>query len=462
MYAVPDNDTIVAIATPPGKSAIGVVRLSGEKAIELANNIFQPKNLLEARPNTIHFGKILDENKDIVDEVLISIFKTPHSYTGEDLVEISCHGSMFILNEVVKLLVRQGARMAKAGEFTLRAFLNKKIDLSQAEAVADIIDSESKAAHDIAFRQMRGGYSHKLEEIRNQILEIVSLFELELDFAEEDVEFASNEQLLTILDKLDQDVSAMVSSFSLGNALKKGVSVVISGRPNAGKSTLLNTLLQEERAIISDIPGTTRDYIEDSIQIKGVQFRFIDTAGITETTNEIEQIGIQKTREVLERTDLIIYLFDLVWLDIAEVEEDLASLNTNAKILVVANKTDKIPEEELNARLDSFSAMSYPFMALSCRQGEGIEKLKQSLYNSLDIENYSGEATLVSNQRHYEVLHRIEEEIQSVKKAIGEGITKDLVSTSLKTIIHYLGEITGEITNDEILGNIFGRFCIGK
>jgi tRNA modification GTPase len=456
-----NQDTIVAIATPPGKSALGIIRVSGSDCLEVVNKVFPAKDLTKVDSHTIHFGYIKDLDGNTIDEVLLNVYKAPKTYTGENLVEISCHGSMYILNAVLNLLQKAGARLANAGEFTLRAFLNKKMDLSQAEAVIDMIDSENEASHKIAVNQIRGGFSDKIKELRDKLLNLTSLFELELDFAEEDVEFASNEQLKEILSETTAEVKLLVDSFKLGNVIKQGVSVVIAGRPNAGKSTLLNTLLEDERAITSDIAGTTRDFIEDSINIDGIQFRFVDTAGLTSQTKDaIEKEGIQRTLNKIANADLVLYLFDINELDLAEVQEDIDQLQLKVPYLLIANKIDKVEDE--NHINKNFSNTFENIVFISSKFQQNISALKVNLLKTLDIEKYQGDLSIVTNTRHFTILSKILSSIEEVNQGIDNQLTKDFIALDIRKIIQLMGEITGEITNDEILGNIFSRFCIGK
>ncbi len=462
MLPIIRKDTIAAPATPPGRSAIAVIRVSGPEAIDIVNRFFQGKNLKKVSPFTVHFGKFTNAGGKWIDEVLVTIFRAPRSYTGEDVVEISCHGSMVIIDDIMKVLIDAGVKPAEPGEFTLRAFVNQKLDLSQAEAVADLIDSESRKARDLALNQLRGGFSRKIKELREKVMEIASLFELELDFGEEDVEFASNEQLLSILDEIESYSHNLMSSFIQGNALKRGVSVVIAGRPNAGKSTLLNAMLEEERAIISDIPGTTRDFIEDLMHYEGVLFRFADTAGITQSQDIIEMQGVKKTHEAIARADILIYLFDLTGLQPENVLTDLASLNTKAKIIVCGNKMDMADESLIIRFENEFKSKGYTFLPVSARHKMQIEDLKKQLIKALNLETFSGEQNIVINQRHYHIFQSVLKEIEQVKEGVKQNVSKDLTAISLRNIIQLMGEITGEITTDEILGNIFSRFCIGK
>ena len=457
-----NEDTIVAIATAPGKSAIGIIRLSGNKAIDIVNPIFPSKNLTLVESHTLHIGTIRTRQGSILDEVCLSVFRAPRSYTGENLVEISCHGSMFILNNMLELLVDSGARPAEPGEFSFRAFMNKKLDLSQLEAVADVIDAENKSAHSMAINQMRGGFSAQLKDLREKLLNLASLFELELDFGEEDVEFATTDELNEIVGNIKQEVEKLTASFKLGNVLKKGVAVVIAGRPNAGKSTLLNTLLNDERAITSHIPGTTRDFIEDAVTIEGIEFRFIDTAGITDAKDEIEQEGIKRTREKVASTDILIFLFDINKSTPAEVQYDLMKLGSTSPIILAANKTDLITEENLENLKNEFSKANLNPVYLSSKFNQHIEELKAALVEKLDLEAYRGDYSIVSNVRHYKLLIDIQSSLNEIETAINAGLTKDLIAIDIHKSLDLIGQLTGSVSNEELLGNIFGRFCIGK
>jgi len=457
-----NNDTIAAIATPPGKSALGIIRLSGDKVFEVAAKIFTGKNPALCDSHYLSFGKIINQNNEVIDEVLLSVFKSPASYTGENMVEISCHGSNYVLQEVMTLLLANGARHAKAGEFTLRAFLNGKMDLSRAEGVIDVIDSESKAAHRMAVQYMRGGFSDKINFLRNEVLNILSLCELELDFAEEDVEFASSNQLVEILDKVEKEVNHLINSFQLGNVLKKGVSVVIAGKPNAGKSTLLNSLLNEERAIISEIPGTTRDFIEDVININGIDYRFVDTAGINHTHDVIEKKGIEKTFEKIHTADILIYLFDISIINKNQLIDDLKPISHVEKIIVAGNKIDKANNEKVEEFKVFLNEEGYTSVFISSKFHHHLDELKSTLQQKLKPELYAGETAIVSNVRHFSLLKSINENIADIRHQIATGISKEFIALNFRTITDLMGEITGQIINDEVLGNIFSRFCIGK
>ncbi len=453
------NDTIAAIATPPSLGALGIIRISGADAIEKAGLLFPKRNLNEVQSHTLHYGPLVFDN-EIIDEVVISVFRAPHSFTGENSVEITCHGSPFILQRVLEILSDLGVRLAQPGEYTMRAFMNGRMDLSQAEAVADLIAAESEAAHKTALQQMRGGFSNQIKELRAQLLDFASLVELELDFAEEDVEFADRKTLVNLLDTIEKEVKKLADSFRLGNAIKSGVQVVIAGRPNAGKSTLLNALLNEERAIVSEIPGTTRDTIEDVIIIEGIKFRFIDTAGIRESSETIERIGISRTLEKIKEADIVIYLYDINTTSQEILEEDLLTIPIGKKVIVAGNKADQSGIKVAKPQISNFKFQ----ISLSAKTGANLESLKKLLIESLDLQTelQSANNTIVTNVRHYNSLVNILKAIESLKEGIRNNITTDLLATDIKTALYALAEITGEITNDEILGNIFGKFCIGK
>jgi len=449
------EETIVALATPSGTGAIGVIRLSGPDAIIIANSVFKGKDLTKQSSHTIHFGNVVDDDM-ILDEVLVSLFVGPKSYTRENVVEISCHGSAYIIESIIKLLIKKGARLAKAGEFTLRAFLNGQMDLSQAEAVADLIASNSKASQQVALQQLRGGFSNQLQGLRDQLVQFASLIELELDFAEEDVEFANRDQLKKLIHDITRVISALVQSFELGNAIKQGVNTVIAGRPNAGKSTLLNALLNEERAIVSHIPGTTRDTIEEILNINGINFRLIDTAGIREATDAIEKIGVERTMEKIAQSALVIYVYDAATLIAEELNNDLAKLQQQGvTILTVANKADLLSLEKIEELNQS------NIIAISAKEKTAINDLRSKIYHSAIKEQLDGNETLVTNIRHLEALQRTEEALANVLRGI-DSVTSDFLSMDIKQALHYLGEITGAVTTDDLLDNIFSKFCIGK
>ena len=454
------QNTIVALATPSGAGAIAVIRLSGKDAITIAAEIFNSisgKELSKQKSHTVHLGNIVDGSR-IIDEVLATVFKNPNSYTGENVVEFSCHGSSYIQQEIIQLLLRKGCRMATAGEFTLQAFLNGKMDLSQAEAVADLIASDSKASHQLAIQQMRGGFSTEIEELRIQLLNFASLIELELDFSEEDVEFANREEFQKLIKKITVLLKKLIDSFATGNVLKNGIPVAIVGRPNSGKSTLLNSLLNEERAIVSNIAGTTRDTIEDEITIGGIRFRFIDTAGLRDTTDEIEKIGVERALEKLEKSSIYIYLFDSTEMSVVEVKKELDSFTTNSKQLIVANKIDKASKEEVAAINNS----DFSFLTISANSKDSLGTLTNSLLDIAGIEALDSNQLMVTNSRHYDVLIKSLEEISKVQEGINNHLTGDLLAIDLRQALYFLGEITGQVSNDDLLGNIFANFCIGK
>ncbi len=453
-----NDDTIVALATPQGAGAIAVIRLSGKEAISLANSVFKGKDLERQDSHTVHFGTIRTDEGRIIDEVLATIFVAPRSFTRENVVELSCHGSPFIIKEIIKLLIRKGARPARAGEFTRRAFLNGQFDLAQAEAVADLINADSDAAHQAALNQMRGGFSEEIRQLREQLIHFASMIELELDFVEEDVEFASREELQRLIGKLQFVITKLINSFEIGNVIKNGVPTVIAGKPNAGKSTLLNTLLNEEKAIVSDIAGTTRDFIEDEIIIGGVQFRFIDTAGLRDTTDAIESIGVARTREKLKQASLILYLFDLLNEPVEEIGKEINMLeNLGKPFIPIGNKADKASAEVLEA-LKGFEQIVY----ISAQEKTGIDELKDKILEAVNLDSFRTGSTIVTTARHYDSLIKTNEALQDVLNGIDGGITNDFLALDIRNSLYHLGEITGEITTDDLLANIFSKFCIGK
>ncbi len=455
--AVDLQDTIVALSTPQGVGAIGIIRLSGPNAIHICNAVFHNKNLLKQASHTIHFGTIRDEGK-IIDEVLVSVFKAPNSYTSDDLVEVSCHGSPFILQSVIRLFLKKGARLAKAGEFTMRAFLNGKMDLSQAEAVADLIASETASAHQIAMQQMRGGFSKQIEELRQKLIDFASLIELELDFSEEDVEFANRQELVSLVKEIRTLLSQLMQSFKLGNAIKNGVSTVIAGRPNAGKSTLLNALLNEDRAIVSEIAGTTRDTIEEVVNIDGIPFRLIDTAGIRAAQDTIEAIGVEKTMEKLRQSAIAVFLFDVEEVSLEEVQADLENFKVKeVPFLLVGNQIDKSEKDYKTA----FAPLG-EVLFISSKDQTNIDVLKQALKGMVLDQEVNTSDTIVSNIRHFEALQQADQALNDVLNGIEMQLSGELLALDIRQSLHYLGSITGQVTTDDLLGNIFGRFCIGK
>lgn len=452
------NDTIIALATPQGVGAIAVIRLSGKEAISLTNEAFFGKNLEKQESHTIHFGTIRDGDK-IIDEVLVSIFIAPKSFTKENVVEISTHGSSYIINQVLKLFIRKGARPAKPGEFTQRAFLNGQFDLAQAEAVADLIHADSETSHQAALSQMRGGFSSEIQELRSRLIHFASMIELELDFGEEDVEFASREELRALVERLLRVVEELILSFDLGNVIKNGVPTVIAGKPNAGKSTLLNALLNEEKAIVSEIAGTTRDFIEDEINIGGVIFRFIDTAGLRETTDVIEAIGVSRTQEKMKTASLILYLFDLGDTDLVEINRDVNKLeNQGVPFLKVANKVDKANSLLVNELKEKHSDTIF----ISAGQKDNLEELKSRILVLVNLDKFRTGNTIVTNVRHYDSLVKTRESLLDILGGLDNEVTNDFVAMDIRRSLHFLGEITGEITTDDLLENIFRNFCIGK
>ena len=455
--------TIMALSTASGAGAIAVIRLSGSEAIGLTESVFKARSgklLMNQKSHSIHLGDIIHQNT-VIDEVLVSVFKNPHSYTGEDVIEISCHGSPYIQQQIIKILIEQGAQTAKPGEFTLRAFLNGKMDLSQAEAVADLIASENEASHQLAIQQMRGGFSSEIKNLRQELLNFASLIELELDFAEEDVAFADRKQLESLLLEIQAVLKNLLDSFALGNVIKKGVPIAIVGPPNVGKSTLLNCLLNEDKAIISDIAGTTRDSIEDEITLEGVCFRFIDTAGIRETEDTIEKIGIKKTREKIELASFVFHLVDPTeflknQIPLTTELRAFKSQYPDKKLLVVFNKKDqnhtfKIPEQ----------IQDYQSVSISAKMNSNIDVLIELLTVHFKL-NPTQDQSIVTNSRHYGSLYAAQKEVTAIQNGLSNGLSGDLLSIDLRQALFHLGEITGEVTNDELLGNIFENFCIGK
>lgn len=466
MYSIAEQDTICALSTAPGMAAIAVIRISGEKTFEILSQCFtsHKKKLMlsEAPSHTLHLGWLGDD-REMIDEVLVSVFRRPHSYTGEDVAEISCHGSVFIQQKLLELLIKKGIRLAKPGEFTLRAFMNGKFDLSQAEAVADLIASNSQSSHDLALKQMRGGFSGIIQQLRKQLIHMASLLELELDFSEEDVEFANRAQLNDLLQKMHEEFSSLIQSFSIGNVLKHGIPVAIVGKPNVGKSTLLNALLNEERAIVSEIPGTTRDTIEDVITIQGISFRFTDTAGLREISEDtIETMGIERTYEKVSQAAIILYVFDINEVSIDEIHDMINELKdqvdiSDKRIILIANKTDMLMEAPHNFG----ELVERETIFVSAKRKENINLITESLLKSVAKDNTYDKA-IVSNTRHYESLVKSLDSIDAAQIALAENVPSDLIAEDIRLALYHLGEITGEITTDEVLTNIFSNFCIGK
>ena len=455
-----NNETIIALATPNGKGAISVIRISGSNAIASTEKLFKSKNnkvLSLQSSHTVHLGYLL-KNENELDEVLITLFKGPHSYTGEDTIEISCHGSSYIQKEIIDLFIENGVRVANPGEFTLRAFINGKMDLNQAEAVADLIASENEGSHNLAMQQMKSGFSNDLKKLRGELLHFSSMIELELDFSQEDVEFAEREEFRKLTNTIKSELKTLIDSFQSGNVLKNGISVAIAGKPNAGKSSLLNTLLNEEKAIVSDIPGTTRDSIEDSLVINGINFRFTDTAGLRDTNDVIESKGIEKTKEKINNAKILLYLFDINDTDINEIKSSLKTFKRkDLSILLVRNKIDlKIQNKKLFNDLNQFELIE-----ISATEKKSVKKLKKRLIREVDVLNPYTD-TIISNSRHYEALIKALKAIEEVNKGLKNNLSGDLLSVDIKRSVEFLAEITGDITNDDVLGNIFANFCIGK
>lgn len=450
------NDTIVALATAPGVGAIAVIRLSGESCVSVVSELFSGKDLTRQKSHTIHFGNLMD-GEAIVDEVLISLFIAPHSFTKENSVEISCHGSSYVVNRIIQLLVRSGVRLAEPGEFTQRAYLNGRFDLAQAEAVADLIASENEAAHATALNQMRGGISNEIKTLREKLVHFASMIELELDFSEEDVEFASRKELKTLIEKIDVVLVQLIDSFQLGNVIKNGVPVVIVGKPNAGKSTLLNALLEEEKAIVSDIAGTTRDIIEDELNINGVKFRFIDTAGLRETKDQIEAIGVERAEQKMQEASLIMYLFDLSTESLEVISDTEQMLvEKNKPYILVGNKLDKVEKEEASLSNNEH------YVSISAKSKSGVDRLKELIWSKSQMDNFQPGNVVVTNARHYQSLVNTQNSLHDVLRGIDNQITNDFMAQDIRHALHFLGEITGEITTDDLLANIFSKFCIGK
>ncbi len=452
------SEIIVALATPPGIGAIGVIRLSGHGSISLVNELFPSKNLEAAAGNTLHVG-LLQHNNQLIDEVVLSLFKSPKSYTGEDVVEISCHGSTFIQQQIIEVCINNGARLATPGEFTLRAFLNGKMDLVQAEAVADLIASGTKASQETALNQVRGGFSSVLSALREELIKFSALIELELDFSQEDVEFVDRSSLTALLLKIDKTIHALLESFQLGNVIKNGVSVAIIGKPNAGKSTLLNSLLNENRAIVSSIAGTTRDTIEEVINIDGILYRLMDTAGIREGGDEIESIGVERSKEKMQSADIVVYLFDASTESINELATIKTELNSIAKSwIMVGNKVDAISSEELNA----VNASIENSLFISAKNKLGLDQLKDELKLKVMSGVVHSENTIVTNARHVQALQKVANNLAAIQAGLTNKIPGDLLAIDIRQCQYHLGEITGQITNDDQLDFIFSKFCIGK
>jgi tRNA modification GTPase len=462
-----DQLTICAIATSPGIGAIATIRLSGEKALEIADSIFQSpkanKKLADQKPNTLHFGNLTDGN-ELIDEVVVSIFRSPHSFTGEDVVEITCHGSVYIQQRILQLLITKGARMALPGEFTQRAFLNGKMDLSQAEAVADLIASTNRAAQKVAINQMRGGFSSELTNLRGELLHFIAMIELELDFSEEDVEFADREQLKKLVSNIETILRKLKNSFQLGNVIKNGIPVAIIGDTNVGKSTLLNALLNEEKAIVSDIHGTTRDVIEDVVNIHGTAFRFFDTAGIRETTDEIETLGIERSYSKLDQATVVILVVD-TQNEINIISERIEKIReriNDQHLIIAANKVDRGLDKTISGLKEMTLLPNEKLVFIAAKQKTNLDQLILEMQHAVSLDSISEDAVIVTNVRHFEALVRAHESIERVQFGLENMISGDFLAQDIRECLIFLGEITGEISNDEILGHIFKNFCIGK
>jgi len=449
------EDTIIALATPQGVSALAIIRLSGKDCIELTQKIFRGKDLSQQPSHTLHFGTLMDEEKPI-DEVLVSIFKEGNSFTKENSVEISCHGSMVIVKAIIKLFLKQGVRLAEPGEFTKRAFFNGRFDLAQAEAVADLIHAETDNARQAALNQMRGGFSKEIQHLRDELIHFASLIELELDFGEEDVEFAKRDDLRKLIIRIQSYLQSLIESFDQGNVIKNGVPIVIAGKPNAGKSTLLNALLNEEKAIVSEIAGTTRDVIEDEMTLGGIRFRFMDTAGLRETADVVEAIGVQRTHESMKKASLILYLFDLSSTTLAEINEEVQTVQSvGIPYLKIGNKIDKADESLLKE-------LSPDFILISAASKTNISLLKEKLLARFQVTEIKQGDVVVTNLRHFQNLVQTNQSLNKVLQGMDEGATGDFLAMDIRQSLHYLGEITGTITSDDLLANIFSKFCIGK
>ena len=452
------KDTIVALATPAGVGAIGVIRLSGDRAIEIVNDVFQPKDLSIQTSHTLHYGRIESAGR-VYDEVVVSLYIAPKSYTKEHVVEISCHGSPFIQESLIRLFTEKGARFARPGEFTQRAFLNGAFDLAQAEAVADVIAADSAAAQSAALHQLRGGFSKELAALREELIHFASLIELELDFGEEDVEFADRKDLEALVNQLLDHVRPLVESFRTGNAIKNGVATVIVGKPNAGKSTLLNALLNEDRAIVSEIAGTTRDSLEDEWTLGGIKFRLVDTAGLRETVDVIEALGVERTQAWVKKAQVVIYMADAMTESVEGLKAGIMALGTlEIPIIQVLNKVDQVS----STILDDFKVALPELILMSAKNQVGLPELEKALLNIIGLDQANASGTLVTNIRHYQQLVQTQETLIGVLNALKTGLTGDLIAQDLRYALHHLGEITGQISNDDLLKNIFGKFCIGK
>lgn len=447
-----DNNTICAISTPPGVGGVAIIRVSGKNSISICDQLFN-KSIIDLKGYSVLYCSISDNNQ-LIDDVVVTIYRAPQSFTGENVVEISCHGSSYIQQKIIESLLSKGCSMARPGEFSQRAFLNGKMDLSQTEAIADLIHSKSNAAHQTALKQMKGGFSNELKALREKLIHFASLVELELDFSEEDVEFADRKELYSLINELSEHVGNLIESFKLGNAIKNGVQTVIIGRPNAGKSTLLNGLLNEQRAIVSSTPGTTRDTIEEVLNINGIDFRFIDTAGIRETLDNIEKMGVERAIEKIESSSLIIYVYDASKEKAEQVQKDLKTFNTSdLPILTIANKADLLPSD---------TTVDAKHLKLSAINSKDCQKVKDEIYRLSGLNDLNLESTIVSNARHVEALQKAHADLLKVKEGMDSKVTGDFLAMDIRQVLHHLGSITGEISSDDLLGNIFANFCIGK
>ena len=447
-----NNNTICAISTPPGIGGVAIIRISGTKSIPICNQVLN-KSILDLEGYSVLFCSF-EDNHQLIDDVVVTVFRGPKSFTGEDVVEISCHGSNFIQQKIIECLISKGCSMAAPGEFSQRAFLNGKMDLSQTEAIADLIHSKSKAAHQTALKQLKGGVSNELKTLREKLIHFASLVELELDFSEEDVEFADRKELYVLINDLSEHVENLIESFKLGNAIKNGIQTVIIGRPNAGKSTLLNGLLNEQRAIVSSTPGTTRDTIEEVLNLNGIDFRFIDTAGIRETIDNIEKMGVERAIKKIQSSSLIIYVYDASKEKAEQVKKDLKTFNTsNLPILTIANKADLLPSD---------STVDAKHLKLSAINSSDCQKVKDKIYQLSGLNDLNLESTIITNARHVEALQKAHADLLKVKEGMDSNVTGDFLAMDIRQVLHHLGSITGEISSDDLLGNIFANFCIGK
>ena len=456
------EDTIVALATAPGQAAISVIRVSGAEAFEMVHDCFKGRSPLEAVSHTVHLGYLMSKEEEIIDQVLITIFKGPHSYTGEDTIEISAHGSTYIQHAIIDRLIELGARAAGRGEFTFRAFMHGRIDMTQAESVADLIAAESKAEARVAITQLKGGIAQEIQALRDQLIHFASMLELELDFGEEDVEFADRVQLRKLLDKTDQRIQTLIDSFKLGNAIKHSITTVIAGRPNAGKSTLLNAMLQEERAIVSDIPGTTRDTIEEVLHVEGIPFRLVDTAGIREAKDQIEALGVQRTHDKIRQSSILLYVFDVTEMRPAEVEADIYRLmHADLEVILVPNKMDlnpyTLPEDYIMPGISRED-----IVPTSAKNNMNIIYLKERLLKTINKDHTLLSQNILTNSRHVDCLQKVKEHLSRAKAQVVSNSGHELIAMDIRQALHYLGEISGEVSTEDLLESIFSRFCIGK